>query len=295
MTSIVIGAIALSSISWSLFDLSRKKLAVDLSPVPVAAWLMIFQALVFIAFAPFDGWTTAISSDYLLPFVISVAINTLSNIWFVAAVSLAPLSLAIPMLSLTPVFSALGGQIVLGEGMTPRQIAGIAIIVATTVAIGIFGTRKKVEPEIKSSLEAKNVQRGLMLMAVVALLFALVPVVDKVCLRYVPASEHGFLQSLVSAAVLGVWIKIRGGGESFTKVRSNLKWFIAAVLFATSAVYFQLWSIQTVPVGIFEALKRSYGLIAALALGYFFFKEPLTKAKAILVLLMGVGIFVLLA
>jgi drug/metabolite transporter (DMT)-like permease len=293
--------IAISSLSWSLFDLSRKKLAVDLPPVPVVAWLMIFQALMFLAFAPFDSWGTIPVGTYIWPFIASVALNAFANIWFVEAVALAPFSLAIPILSLTPVFSTIGGIFVLNEAVTARQALGIGIIVAATLAIGFFGTQKskasspETKPDAPTTFDAASVRKGLGLMAVVALLFALTPVVDKLCLRNVPASEHGFLQCLATAASLGVWIKIRGGGVAFSRVRTNLTWFISAILFATLAVYFQFYSIQSVPVGIFEALKRSFGLIAALTLGYFMFREPVTKLKAGLVLLMGVGIFVLLA
>lgn len=298
MNSLIAASIATSALSWSLFDLSRKKLAVDLAPVPVVAWLMIFQALVFLVFAPFDGWGAVPVSTYIGPFIISVALNAFANIWFVEAVALAPFSLAIPILSLTPVFSTVGALLVLNESVTPKQILGIAIIVGATLAIGYFGTKKSPSPEADAhtSKDAKAIRKGLGLMAVVALLFALTPVVDKLCLRTgVPASEHGFLQCFATAAALGIWIKIRGGGVAFSRIRANLKWFIAAIIFATLAVYFQFYAIQSVPVGIFEALKRSFGLIAALALGSFIFKEPITKLKAGLVVLMGVGIFVLLA
>ncbi|RYZ64965.1 MAG: DMT family transporter, partial [Proteobacteria bacterium] len=284
--------------SWSLFDLSRKKLAVDLAPVPVVAWLMIFQALVFLVFAPFDGWGAIPLSTYLGPFLISVALNAFANIWFVEAVALAPFSLAIPILSLTPVFSTAGALLLLNESVTPKQVLGIAIIVGATLAIGYFGTKKSAAAtaDAHTTSDAKAIRKGLGLMAVVALLFALTPVVDKLCLRTgVPASEHGFLQCFATALSLGIWIKIRGGGVAFSRVRSNLVWFIAAIIFATLAVYFQFYSIQYIPVGIFEALKRSFGLIAALALGSLMFKEPITKLKAGLVVLMGVGIFVLLA
>lgn len=290
--------IAFSSLSWSFFDLSRKKLGAHLEPIPVVAWLTIFQGLMFLGFAPFDSWGAIPLESYLLPFLGSVALNLFASIWFVRAVSLAPFSLAIPILSLTPVFSTLGALIVLKESVNLRQSVGIFIIVGVTLAIGFFGSRKSnaTTSDAATTVDSARVRKGLILMAVVALLFALTPVIDKLCLQTgVPASEHGLLQSLATAGCLWMWLKFKGGAISFSRVRPHLIWFIAAVLFATSAVYFQFYSIQFIPVGIFEALKRSFGLIAALALGATVFQEPLTKLKAGFVVFMGFGIFVLLA
>ena len=291
MTSPVYLGIAVSSLSWSFFDLSRKKLAADLAPVPVVAWLTLFQGLVFLALSIFDTWQMPVAA-YWAPFVASVALNAFSNIWFVESVSLAPFSLAIPILSLTPVFSSIGGLMMLNEGVSVRQAFGIAIVVGATLGIGYFGTTSASETEVR---DGAKVRKGLMLMAVVALLFALTPVVDKLCLKAMPVlNEHGTLQCFATAACLAVWIRIRGGGVSFSRIRTRLVWFIAAILFASSAVYFQFWSIQFIPVGIFEALKRSCGLVTALVLGYFVFREAFTWSKLILVCVMGAGIFVLL-
>ena len=290
MLNPVYASIAVSSLSWSFFDLSRKKLAVDLAPVPVVAWLTLFQGLVFLALSAADVWRVPVAS-YWAPLVASVALNAFSNIWFVESVSLAPFSLAIPILSLTPVFSSLGGLLLLGESLTERQAIGLLIVVLATLAIGYFGT-VNAGREVR---EPAKVRRGLFLMAVVALLFALTPVVDKLCLRALPVlNEHGALQSLATAACWFGWTAWRGGGVAFSQIRARGVWFVVAILFASAAVYFQFWSIQFISVGIFEALKRSFGLVTALVLGTFVFREPFSWIKLILVCAMGAGIFVLL-
>ena len=290
MINPVYGRIAVSSLSWSFFDLSRKKLAVDLNPIPVVAWLVFFQGVVFLFLTFFDVWQMPASS-YWLPFAASVALNAFANIWFVESVSLAPFSLAIPILSLTPVFSSLGGLFVLQEALSIRQAAGITVVVVATLAIGYFGTTSLKESEVTNP---RVVRKGLFLMAIVALLFALTPVVDKLCLKTMPSSEHGTLQCFATWACLAGWIALRGGGVPFSRIRAKSVWFIAAVVFASLAVYFQFWSIQSISVGIFEALKRSCGLITALVLGFFVFKEAFTWIKLVLVCVMGAGIFILL-
>jgi uncharacterized membrane protein len=139
-----------------------------------------------------------------------------------------------------------------------------------------------------------NVQRGLFLMVGVALLWALTPVLDKICLKELPSSQHAFLQCCAIAGVLWVWLLARGESLSLQTVKPFFKWFLLATLAGASALFFQFVATTHVPVGIFEALKRSFGLIAALVLGWFIFGEQVTSKKALILGLMGVGIFIVL-
>lgn len=275
--------------------MSRKKLAVTLSPIPVVVWLMLFQTPVFAAFAVTEVWS-APSAEYWPSALGSILLNCIANVLFVISVSLAPLSLAVPILSLTPVFSALGAFLLLNEPTTLRQAIGIAIIVASTFALGRGGVKTKTsensEDEVTDPAQAR---RGMTLMGIVALLWATTPVLDKIGLREVPSSQHAFMQCLGVAAILSVWLLVKRRGFEFARVRGSFIWFSIAVFAAAAALGFQLWSIQYVPVGIFEALKRSVGLLAALSFGYIFFKEPITRQKTFIVAVMGVGIFILLA
>lgn len=290
MSPLVILSIAVSSVAWSLFDMSRKKLATRLEPIPVVVWLMLLQTPLFAALAIRESWGP-LPSEYFVPALASLTLNCLANVWFIQSVSVAPLSLVIPVLSLTPVFSAMGGMLLLSEAVTLRQATGIAIIVATTFAIARLGSRDG------SHADPKAVRKGVLFMAGVALLWATTPVLDKLCLRSVPASEHAFLQCLGVSGLLYGWILVRKGRVGLMRssdLTRNFKWFTLAVSVAAIALFLQFWSLRHVPVGIFEALKRSYGLLSALGLGYLVFREPVTRAKGILVVAMGLGIFVLL-
>ncbi|HVK59997.1 MAG TPA: DMT family transporter [Bdellovibrionales bacterium] len=287
MNPLVIGSIVLSSLSWSLFDSSRKKLAANVPPAPAVAWLMILQAPVFLAFGFLESWVIP-ANGYWLPAVASIVVNGLATLWFIEAVALIPFSLAIPILSLTPVFTTTGAFFALDERIDLKQIAGIAIIVAGTFILS------RVESAKQTTTDAKSIRKGLVLMALVALMWALTPVFDKLCLRVVPSSEHGFLQCLGIAVMFAAYLLLKRIPAPTRLVKANLKWFAIAVFFASLALFTQLWTIQWVPVGIFEALKRSIGLIAALIIGHFLFGERISRMKVGLVGLIGIGIFVLL-
>ncbi|MES2856202.1 MAG: EamA family transporter, partial [Bdellovibrionota bacterium] len=210
------------------------------------------------------------------------------NLWFIQAVSMAPLSLVIPVLSLTPVFTALGAYLGLGETLGFQQIAGVILIVVSTFFLG------KAESSKTTVNDGSSVKKGVLLMGLVAVMWSITPIFDKICLREVPSSEHGFIQCAGIAIFFGVYLRVRGIPASFRLVSANFEWFSIAVLFASIALFTQLWAIQVVQVGIFEALKRSVGLVAALLLGHFLFAERISRIKVGLVGLIAVGIFVLL-
>lgn len=317
----VFAVIALSSLSWSLFDLSRKKIAERLEPVPAVVWLMFLQAPVYLGFLAMgmESWVEpwsppTIVRAYWAPALASIVLNAIANACFISSVRRAPLSLAIPMLSLTPVFSAIGAFAMLGELTTWRQAAGILIIVTSTFWLA----RQSTQAGARSGVDAgasvgmrpdeaadsvltedlaqvpADIRKGLWLMVFVALLWATTPVLDKVCLQLMPPSEHAFIQCLGVAFSLSIWLWLQGGRVTTAQVALAGRWIWGAVAVASIALLTQFWAISRVPVGVFEALKRSCGLLAALALGFLVFREPLTRLKFATVIVIGGGIFVLL-
>jgi drug/metabolite transporter (DMT)-like permease len=290
-------ATALSSVLWSLFDFSRKKLAGNLAPIPVVIWLMLLQTPIFLLFLINEQWTLPPSS-YWLPALASLLLNSLANVSFIFALRMAPLSLAVPMLSLGPVFSSIAGFVLLGESTSGRQICGIAVIVLSAFALGRSGARRE--------SSSQNVSRGLLLMAMVAAFWSTTPALDKMCLQSVAPSEHAFLQCLAVAASLVLWLRLRlrrgsrGGAMddaqkiSFSQVQTSARWFAVAVIVASGALLSQFWAIQLVSVGMFEALKRAIGMVVALLLGVFILKESVTRGKVLAIAAMAGGVFILL-
>ena len=169
MSWMVILSVAASSMGWSLFDMSRKRLAADLAPVPVVIGLMALQTPLYAIAGIFEAWQIPLSS-YWLPALASIVVNCLANVWFVESVRLAPFSLAVPILSLAPVFTSLGGFLFLDEPTTLRQSLGILIIVGSTFALARQGHSGE------AGERAQSVRKGLILMALVALLWASTPV-----------------------------------------------------------------------------------------------------------------------
>lgn len=285
--------IAFSGCMWALFDLSRKKLADQLNPVFIVILLMALQTPIFLTMSFWDQWSHPTLEYFAFAFV-GILLNCFANVMFLASVRLAPLSLAIPVLSLTPVFSAMGAYLFLREPLSLQQIFGIAMVVSAMMYLGKIafesdGEAGPIQVHLKS-----DVGRGLMMMLGVSLIWAITPVLDKICLMSAPASQHAFVQCAGIAFFLIFYqIKFLSFSDFLLKARAR-GWLVASVAVASLALVSQFWVMRLVSIGIFESLKRSIGLLASLSFGYLFFSEPLNLKKVSVAFILGTGIAVLL-
>ena len=114
-------------------------------------------------------------ADYWLPGLGSTIINVAANLAFIEAVRRSPLSLTIPLLSLTPVFTTLLAIPLLGEIPETRQWLGIAAVV-----VGAFWLNlSRGSISLRNAWEAFGREPGSRLMVAVALMWSLAMPLDK--------------------------------------------------------------------------------------------------------------------
>jgi len=294
----------LSSLFWSGFDLTRKRLAPFLPPGPVVAVLMFAQLPVFLVLGMFEAWIEP-TSGLWLPAILSIALNLAANILFLKSVALAPLSLAVPMLSFTPVFGAICGYLALGETLSARQTFGIVVVIlGAWVLQGGMSAIFRREPAAKNSsadaarvnagAEQRQIRKGLLLMTIVAFFWSLTPVVDKLGLRHANVSLYAFIQCLGIALAVVIYSVINKSSFALSAFRNHRLDLGLAALTGALALATQFVAVQAMAVGLFEALKRAIGLLASLALGAIFFQEKITPEKISGVICMGIGIALIL-
>lgn len=293
MTSVVLFFTVVSALAWSGFDLSRKALATRLPATEAVILLMLVQIPIFVLLSFWES-QIILNTRYWLPAFASIAMNVIANILFLESLRRAPVSLALPMLSFTPVFSALSSWLLIHESLQAGQIIGIALIVGSTFYL-------QSEANEAPSGRDQKIRTGLLLMIVVALLWSLTPITDKICLRFTSPSWHAALQS-VGIVFLLLFYRLRNASfgigilSLWQQGTTNRRLIFIAGTCACAALFFQLQAIREYEVALFEALKRSVGLLCAIAGGFFFFQEAITTRKIIGALGLGLGIaFVLLA
>lgn len=273
-------AIAGASVAWSALDALRKVLAEKLSPAEALVVLGLVQLPTFGLWLAIEGLPDLqrVGADYLLPGFGLVALNVISNLFFFRAVALAPLSETVPLLSLTPVFTAGVAAVVLEEIPTPIQGVGIGLVVAGAVLLNA-----------PKAGERWRLSAGSAYMLGTAFLWSVTATLDKIAVEASSVPWHIGFQSLGVVLVVGLYVGLTGGSGLFRRATELWKPTLGAGLAASVAQSLQLYALTLTLVGIVEVVKRAIGLVMAVVLGRFVFGEGITTRKLLAVALMGVG------
>lgn len=283
--------VALSALGWSLFDFSRRKVGESLAPVPAVIGIMLLQTLVNLPWFRWEELSDQAAIWWWAAWA-SIIFNALANVLFVVAVLRAPFTMAVPLLSLTPVFSALVGWVGFSETLGGWEILGLVTVVLAALFLGWRG-------------EARALKRsewiGLGFMTLTAALWAVTPFFDRICTQ---SGEVG-IASYVASQCLGValvLILVQVGRRAWPGTKSAIDiwprvksvrlgvWLLVAAIAATLGLSFQIQGVQIMPVGSFEAIKRALTLMISLALGRIWLGEKLTYEKLAAVAAMAIGV-----
>jgi uncharacterized membrane protein len=296
MLSLPLLAVLGASLALSGFDLARKLLSRRLAALPMVGLLATASVPLFAGLVAVGGFPD-VRSGYLLPAVCSVVLNLGAHLAFLEAVRLSPLSLTVPLLSLTPVFTAVAGFLILGERPTSAGITGIVLVVAGAFWLHRPSIRAQTPPRDRDLLPLlKTLLRepGAWLMNGAALLWSLSLPLDKMAVTRSSPAFHGLV--LTAGIAFGAFglLALRGQLRELQKVRDARGMFVLALLTSTLALGLQLVAVQWVLVSLLETAKRGVGNVAAVVLGRSVFREPLSFAKIGAALLMSVGVALIL-
>lgn len=280
-----------SSLAWSGFDVCRKVLSDRVRPAALAFLLAAGAAPLFAVWTAIDGMP-GVEPGYALPAAASVALNIAANLCFFYALRNSQLSVTIPLLSLTPVFTALLGIPMLGEIPSTRQWLGILCVVAGAFVLSLPADGFLTPAALARSWRG---DRGAGLMVLVALFWSLTGPFDKLAMAKASGPFHAVvLCTGVAAGIVVILAGQRRLGE-IADVRAAGWVGALAVLVSIAALGLQLLAMQKVWVGLVETLKRGIGNVSALVLGRALFGEGITPRKLLAIGLMAVGVALILA
>ncbi len=280
----------LSGLFWAIFDLVRK-MALQSQSLLTVIYVTIFSQLIIFMMSLLLSKLLISSNDYYPLLIIISFLNLISLYCFLKALKIQEISMCIPLLSYSPLFSLIFSKILLDESLSISQHIGIIIIF-----IGSFILYSK-------SLHFKDLlyspfslikNKSAQLMIIVTIIWSAIPVLDKKSLNYTDIYMHGFLQSLLGFLFLFFFIKHKGEkGEQRIAFIKNKKSFITLILliiigFLASITQLFALTINLVP--ILEVVKRATGILLALFFGYFFFKEDINKKKVYSITVIIIGL-----
>lgn len=289
-----------ASVAASGGDLSRKLLARHLRPLPMIFLLTLASAPLFLALVALDGGA-AVAPAYYAPAAGSLLLNIGAQLAFVESVRIAPLSLTVPLLSLTPAFTTVLGFLVLRERPAPLAWLGVALVVAGALWLHLStGRPADDEPgdggaeRRPGRLAALLAHPGAWLMALTAFLWSLAIPLDKLAMARASAPFHGLF--LTTGGALGTFA-ILAARRRLPEVRGiRVGWapFAGALVGSTLELAFQLTAVRILLVSVVETLKRGLGNLLAVALGRLVFGESLTWAKLAAAFVMAGGVALIL-
>jgi len=285
MLSIHLAYMALAGLSFASLDLIRKLLAGRV-PALVLVFFMSLGAAPMLGVLLLVQGEARISAGYIVPGFGALVLNLLGNLGFIQSVKLSPLSRTIPLLSLTPVFTAVMAIPLLGEVPSRMQTVGILMVVAGAMALN---TEPGTHP-----LAGLRKEKGALIMVGVALLWSLSGPLDKMALAHASVLVHATIMAV--GVALGALAILAATGQVATLrlARSEARLLFASMIAVTLALTFQLLAIKGVFVSLVEAFKRSVGSMMAVLLGRTVFGESIRIAQIAAVVVMAAGVVLIL-
>lgn len=274
-------ALFASGLCWAALDVQRKRLAQGVDILALGAALAFLGLPAFAAVGAFAHDPGFDLARYAPRTLLAAAFSAWAHVTFLRALSMAPLSVCLPLLALSPVFAAGIGVLWLGDPVRPLQAVGIA-----AVACGAWLLPHAVGPGVDPEAAA----HGRRLMLVVASAWGLVAVIDRDALRFASPLLHGAVQCGVVGAGLLVVLALRGRLSGLRTLRQR-PWLLAlAVVTGSAALGLQYAALKGLDAGSVESVKRAMGLTLALVNGRLLFGEHVTLRHVLAAALMAAGV-----
>jgi len=289
VSSLALAAVIACSVSFSVSDLYRKLLASWVTPLPLLFALSAGMTPVFAVWFILEG-ACAPSSSYWIPGLASTILNIASNLALLEAVRRSPLSLTIPLLSLTPVFTTILAIPLLSEVPTTRQWLGIAAVVVGAFWINLDPGRLS----IRNAWRTFCREPGSRLAVLVALLWSMAMPLDKIAVTNSSPAFHGFVLTLGVGIGVVALACLRKSLNRFRELLIRPGLVMAGLGVGVLAIGLQLIAITLVWVGLVETLKRGIGSILSQVWGRLIFDEPFESQRIVAVIVMGIGVALIL-
>ncbi len=281
--------VAGAGIGFAILDLLRKKLSTRVRLVPLLFWLSASVLPIYAVWCLLAAPAT-IEARYWAPAVGSLVLNVGANLLYLRAVQVGELSRTIPLLSLTPVLTAIVAVPLLGEVPSSSQLVGILLVVIGALLLQRSG---KAAPETERASRLMGLPASAWLMLSVAALWSATVAFDKLALEQASVPIHAFVLNAGIGIAMVVWLAARRELGTLGLPRETVPLVALASIVSALALGLQLLALEHVFAALLETLKRGVGGFAALVLGRWFFAEPLSIAKALAVAIMVVGIALL--
>ena len=252
---------------------------------PVVVWAYCLATSAFLAVAAIPAGVPDISPGFWTALGVTGPLAAITLYCYVKGLEASDLSLAVPMLTTTPLFLLATSPVMLGEFPGPVGVAGIVCIVAGSYVLNLGHAKRGILEPFRAL--ARN--RGARLMLLVAFLWSVSSNIDKIGLRH--SSPTFWI--MCSFGITTVWltpVAWKLSRRGFGQVRlAPLELMATGFLEAVTCVC-QMYALTVAIVPYVISVKRLSAVFAVL-LGWLVLGEGQVRERLAGATLMVLGVF----
>jgi drug/metabolite transporter (DMT)-like permease len=202
---------------------------------------------------------------------VALPLEILAMVLYVLAIRDSPLSLTLPYLAFTPVFTSLTGYLLLGETLSGRGFLGILLVVLGAYGLNLDQAAWARPGSWLAPIAAIGRERGSRYMLGVALIYGLTSVLGKGAMHYMPAQAFGpFYFMLLGALTLLVFASREPASIRVVQRRSWGPWLVAGLMALMVVTHFL--ALERVETAYMISVKRT-SILFGILLGAWVIKE----------------------
>ncbi|MCK5581506.1 MAG: DMT family transporter [Candidatus Omnitrophica bacterium] len=270
----------------SFKDVIAKKISDEVDAY-VIAWAWAFFPLPFLYTVLFFDGVPVVQPLFWKALGFSTAILTVAYVLYFKGVKCSDLSLAVPMLSFTPLFLLVTSPLILKEFPRPFGMLGVFFVVGGSYVLNFQPSQRGVLAPFKRLLE----NRGSRYILTVSVIYSIGANIDK--MGVVSSSPVMWITAMNTtlSITLGI-LMIAKNKNVFTQIKQN--WFFLVIIGLSGAIALvaQMYAIRVALVLYVIAIKRTSVVITALW-GFFMFREKGVRERSVGIALMIAGVFVI--
>jgi len=253
----------------------------------VVAWSMVFFTLPLMI--PFLGLIEIpeLGDNFFKALIAGGSINVVAMLLYIRAIKLADLSLAVPLITFTPLFLLVTSPLIANENPSAIDAIGIVFIVAGSYILNLQQKQQGYFAPFQALLKEKGSQ----LMLFVAFLWSFSSTIDKVGVRN---SSPVFWAIAIHCYIsVGLFpIMLYQSRKSFQTVVKNLPTLAPIGFLQGLVVLCQMQAISLTLVAHVISIKRMSALLSVLW-GHLIFKEKGLKQRASGATVMVIGVLLI--
>ena len=279
-----------AALGQSIKDGISKKLTTKIKPLLLSTILSGFLSLVFLIllilnWQPING----ISSTFWISFIVTGIGFAIAQFSMTRAVARSDLSITIPLLSFSPVFTLIFGIFLLGEFPNSMELGAVFLIILGAYILNLDFQKKDFLIPIKNLFQDSSAH----LMILVSLIWGLDTVISKIATQETNPYFWAFSTRLLTFGILLPFSFFNYGVETLKVVQKYFLYFLLMSVFVGFSIIAQTIAVINMNATLNSALLRS-GALFSLLIGAVFFKEKNIPERLIGVLCMILGVLLII-